>query len=143
MNKKNNKGFSLIELVIVITIMVILTALLAPQLLRYVEQSRAAKDGVTIDEVHRAIELALTDETVYKSMAASSTVAYAHSGTLTVTGSTGNALAAELVKTLGGTQASNTITGMPAFVSTAYKDATVTYTITLDASTGASVKWTK
>ena len=32
--KKNNKGFSLIELVIVITIMAILTALLAPQLLR-------------------------------------------------------------------------------------------------------------
>jgi len=37
MKKRNNKGFSLIELVIVITIMVILTALLAPQLLRYVE----------------------------------------------------------------------------------------------------------
>jgi|GEM_PF-4893412 len=37
-----NKGFSLIELVIVITIMVTLSAILAPQLLRYVSQARAA-----------------------------------------------------------------------------------------------------
>ena len=35
--QRNDKGFSLIELIIVITIMAILTAMLAPQLLRYVE----------------------------------------------------------------------------------------------------------
>ena len=37
-----NKGFSLIELIIVITIMAILTAILVPHLLRYVGQARAA-----------------------------------------------------------------------------------------------------
>ena len=144
MNKKNNKGFSLIELVIVITIMVILTALLAPQLLRYVEQSRAAKDGVTIDEVKRAVELALTDETVYKSLAATgNSVTYANTGTITVTGSTANALADELFKTLGGTHtaAAATISGLPAFVSNAYKDKTITYTITISTTTGATVTW--
>ena len=57
--RKNNKGFSLIELIIVITIMAILTALIAPQLLRYVEQSRVAKDANTLDEAHRAFQLAL------------------------------------------------------------------------------------
>ena len=40
--------------------MAILTALLAPQLLRYVEQSREAKDATTMDEVTRACYLALT-----------------------------------------------------------------------------------
>ena len=62
--KKNNKGFSLIELVIVITIMAILTALLAPQLLRYVEQSREAKDRNTMNEVLKASQLALVAEKV-------------------------------------------------------------------------------
>ena len=48
-NKKNvvilfskNEGFSLIELIVVITIMAILTTILAPMLLRYIAQSRAA-----------------------------------------------------------------------------------------------------
>ena len=40
--KKDNRGFSLIELIIVITIMAILTTILTPMLLRYIEQSRAA-----------------------------------------------------------------------------------------------------
>ena len=62
--KKDNKGFSLIELIIVITIMAILTAILAPQLLRYVEQSRQAKDKTTMDELARAFQLALVASSV-------------------------------------------------------------------------------
>ena len=54
-----NRGFSLIELVIVVTIMVVLTSLLAPQLLRYVERSREAKDAQIMAEVQRAFNLAL------------------------------------------------------------------------------------
>jgi len=60
-----NRGFSLIELIIVITIMAILTALLAPQLLRYVERSRIARDEQNIDEIYRAIMLSLNDEEAY------------------------------------------------------------------------------
>lgn len=40
----NNKGFSLVELIIVIAIMAILIVVLAPQYLRYVERSRNSTD---------------------------------------------------------------------------------------------------
>ncbi len=40
----NNKGFSLVELIIVIAIMAILIVVLAPQYLKYVERSRNSTD---------------------------------------------------------------------------------------------------
>lgn len=44
MKKTNNKGFSLVELIVVIAIMAVLVGVLAPTFLRYVEDSRRAKD---------------------------------------------------------------------------------------------------
>lgn len=38
--KMNDKGFSLVELIIVIAIMAVLVVVLAPQYLKYVERSR-------------------------------------------------------------------------------------------------------
>ena len=38
--QKNNKGFSLVELIVVIAIMAVLVGVLAPQLIKYVEKSR-------------------------------------------------------------------------------------------------------
>ena len=58
---KNNKGFSLVELVIVIAIMAILVAILAPQFLSYIEKSRRGKDADTVGVVHRAISAAMAD----------------------------------------------------------------------------------
>jgi type IV pilus assembly protein PilA len=53
---KDNKGFSLVELIIVIAIMAILVGILAPQFIKYIEQSREAKDIQAIDSIRKAIE---------------------------------------------------------------------------------------
>lgn len=58
----NNKGFSLVELIIVIAIMVILVAVLAPQYLKYVERSRVSTDTQTVVEFISAMQTAASDE---------------------------------------------------------------------------------
>lgn len=60
-----NKGFSLVELIVVIAIMAVLTSVLAPSLLGYVEKSRMQKDDSAMGEVANAIQLALADQNVY------------------------------------------------------------------------------
>lgn len=52
----NNKGFSLVELIIVIAIMAILIVVLAPQYLRYVERSRNSTDMQNARTLMTAIE---------------------------------------------------------------------------------------
>ena len=112
--KEHNRGFSLIELVIVITIMVVLTALLAPQLLRYVEKAREAKDAYTMDEVVKACNLALASGKVSISQ---SFIWYTPAGELRNMGPT---LCDEMIKILGGTRSGNVITGLKPLVSKAY-----------------------
>lgn len=63
--KKNNKGFSLIELIIAIAILIILTGLLAPQFMKYIEKSREAKDMQAMDTVYSSVQGALSDESAY------------------------------------------------------------------------------
>lgn len=47
MKKKDNKGFSLVELIIVIAIMVVLVIAIAPQYLKFVHNSKIATDVQT------------------------------------------------------------------------------------------------
>ena len=54
--RKNNKGFSLVELIVVIAIMAVLVAIIAPQLLKYVEKGRQSTDIQTIDNVASALQ---------------------------------------------------------------------------------------
>ena len=61
MKKMNNKGFSLVELIIVIAIMAILIVVLAPQYLKYVEKSRNSTDLQNITEIKTALEVYSAD----------------------------------------------------------------------------------
>ena len=60
----NDKGFSLVELIIVIAIMAILIVVLAPQYLKYVEKSRIASDQTTIVEYINAMQVIAADPDV-------------------------------------------------------------------------------
>lgn len=55
--KLNNKGFSLVELIIVIAIMAVLIGVLAPQYLKYVERSRESADLDSINTMIHALEI--------------------------------------------------------------------------------------
>ena len=63
--KKNNKGFSLVELIVVVLIMGILAVALTPQVMKWVDKSRVAADKDTIQAVKTAAALAFTNENVY------------------------------------------------------------------------------
>lgn len=60
--QKNNKGFSLVELIVVIAIMAVLVGVLAPQLIKYVEKSREATDIQTCDNIATALKTYYADE---------------------------------------------------------------------------------
>lgn len=64
MKKMNNKGFSLVELIIVIAIMAVLIVVLAPQYLKYVEKSRNATDVTNATEIVTAIQVYAADPDV-------------------------------------------------------------------------------
>lgn len=53
-----NKGFSLVELIVVIAIMAILVGLLAPTLIKYVTNATNSKDAANKDEVNRVATIA-------------------------------------------------------------------------------------
>lgn len=59
--KKDNKGFTLVELVIVIAILAILVGLLAPQYTKYVEKSRKTADANNMDEIVKVIKVYAAD----------------------------------------------------------------------------------
>ena len=59
--KKDNKGFSLVELIIVVAIMAILVGLLAPQYIKYVEKSRKSADASNLSEMVNAVQVYAAD----------------------------------------------------------------------------------
>ena len=73
MKKMNNKGFSLVELIVVIAIMAVLVGVLAPTLIKNVEKSRESTDLQNLDTIRGAVVTTLSDETVAAKIPASST----------------------------------------------------------------------
>lgn len=63
---KNNKGFSLVELIVVVLIIAIIAVALAPQVIRWVENSRIASDLETRNDIEKMCQLALTNEYVFE-----------------------------------------------------------------------------
>lgn len=68
-----NKGFSLVELIIVVAIMAVLIGVLAPQYLRYVEKTRLQRDNTGISDFANVLKIASTEEAVNAEISASST----------------------------------------------------------------------
>ena len=59
--KKDNKGFTLVELVIVVAILAILVGILAPQYTKYVEKSIKAADAANLENLVTAFKTAASD----------------------------------------------------------------------------------
>lgn len=59
--KKNNKGFTLVELIIVIAIIAILVAVLAPNYVRYVDRSRWSSDRNDCEALLSEVKTAIVE----------------------------------------------------------------------------------
>lgn len=77
MKTNKNKGFSLVELIVVVLIMAIIAVAMAPQVMKWVDKSRQAKDASNYDALYAAAQIATTEysptETVTISMTSTGT----------------------------------------------------------------------
>lgn len=123
--EKNNKGFSLVELIIVIAIMAALVVALAPQFLKYVERSRVASDENLMSEVSSALKVAVLDDDY--TLVADDTVVISQSG-ITVTAQSGSGIINALQEYYGVTFVSDTEYKGDSLKSKSYTSATYTVT---------------
>lgn len=101
--KLGNKGFSLVELIVVIAIMAVLIAVLAPTLISKIEESREGTDLQAIGEINSAVKNALGNEKVYKAVVKDTTKVYIMEDNCVVKDTSGTeikALTDELQETL-------------------------------------------
>lgn len=98
--KKNNKGFSLVELIIVIAIMAILAGALAPALIKYIAKSRRSTDVSNAQTIATAVTNALSVEAAYDAAEAGDYYTLSTTKPVAVNG-TGAAFTSEVVSQLG------------------------------------------
>ena len=132
--RKNNKGFTLVELIIVIAIIAILTVVAAPQYIKYVDESRWSKDQNNAASLLTAVQVAIVDngsDADPDNDIVATKVVFSDSG-VALTGDTGDYLDTALKASLGADYADMEVTNK---TDGADKDA---YTITIanDVATG-------
>lgn len=129
--KLNNKGFSLVELIIVIAIMAVLIGVLAPQYLKYVEKSRNSTDQDNAAAIESALQVwaVETDGSNLYLPGKSATVTVTSTGT-TVAGD--NATAASAALTDAGVGVTN--------LKCVSKQKFTQYVVTVDVDTNGTVK---
>lgn len=88
--KMNDKGFSLVELIIVIAIMAVLVVVLAPQYLKYVERARNSTDTSNATSIVTALQVYAADPDVEEPFTAEESFTITVSKTGTTFGTGGN-----------------------------------------------------
>lgn len=119
-----NKGFSLVELIVVIAIMAVLVGVLAPTLIKNVEKSKESKDQQNLDSVKEAITTVLSDQNYYDTLYNNSITVNGKTGSLSISSdlSGTNTALSEIKDSLGSTEVKMS--------SKKYNNSNVTFTIT-------------
>lgn len=89
--KKNNKGFSLVELVVVILIMAILAVAIAPNVFKWVENAKLTNDTYDYEALLSALQESIADSSVVEEIKNDSDIKLTiQEGTNTLTAGTGH-----------------------------------------------------
>ena len=127
MNKKQksltNKGFSLVELIIVIAILAVLVRVLAPQYIKYVEKSRVSADAQQVEEFTGAMTVLASDVDVTLTSGETYTVTSDTTGKITIS---------DDLKTILNAQGTVDTTKNYSYKSTSYKAQAITIALTYD-----------
>ncbi|MBQ8120468.1 MAG: type II secretion system protein, partial [Ruminococcus sp.] len=62
MNKKNQKGFTLLELIVVLAIIGIIAAILVPTIIRYTRKAAAKTDMANAKQIYNAVKAVLVED---------------------------------------------------------------------------------
>jgi type IV pilus assembly protein PilA len=128
---KNNKGFSLVELIIVIAIMAVLVGVMAPQYIKYVEKSRISTDNDNASEILGCVKTALSDDEVVSKLSSTTYyVSWDKGGTI-------EASQSDLLSVTTDTLGDSSVTRK----STKYKESTYVITIKYNDAFYATGEW--